>query len=64
MLERVLYNALLAGVSLRGDLFLYQAPLKTYGSFARQPEYGPNCCPTNMVRTLAALGNFPRSAGL
>ena len=58
VLERVLYNALLAGVSLRGDLFLYQAPLKTYGSFARQPEYGPNCCPTNMVRTLAALGNL------
>ena len=36
VLERTLYNALLVGVSLTGDTYLYQAPLRTYGSFARQ----------------------------
>jgi len=56
--ERILYNGLLAGVSLSGDRFLYQTPLKTYGSFARQPRFGPNCCPPNITRFLASMGNL------
>jgi hypothetical protein len=63
MLERILYNGLLAGVSLTGDTFLYQAPLKAYGSFARQPWFGPNCCPPNLARTLAHLGDFIYAVG-
>jgi len=58
VMERVLYNGLLVGVSLEGDTFLYQAPLKAYGSFARQPRFGPNCCPPNITRCLASLGNL------
>jgi uncharacterized protein len=58
VMERTLYNGLLTGVSLKGDTFLYQAPLKTYGSFARQPRFGPNCCPPNITRLLASMGNL------
>ncbi|MGB7438628.1 MAG: beta-L-arabinofuranosidase domain-containing protein [Candidatus Acidiferrum sp.] len=58
MMERILYNGLLAGVSLEGDTFLYQAPLKTYVGFTRQPRYGPNCCPPNITRLLAQLGTL------
>jgi hypothetical protein len=56
MLEHTLYNALLAGVSLRGDMFLYQAPLKAFAGFGRQAWFGPNCCPPNVARLLPQLG--------
>ena len=58
VLERTLYNALLVGVSLTGDTYLYQAPLRTYGSFARQRAFGPNCCPPNIARILPQLGGL------
>jgi DUF1680 family protein len=58
VLERVLYNGLLVGVSLSGDTYLYQAPLKACGSFARHPWFGPNCCPPNIARFLARMGDL------
>jgi uncharacterized protein len=58
VMERTLYNGLLAGISLSGDTFLYQAPLKAYGDFARYPHFGPNCCPPNITRFLASLGDL------
>jgi len=63
VLERTLYNAFLAGVSLRGDTYLYQAPLKTYGSFARQAWFGPNCCPPNLARLLPRIGGLIYAQG-
>ena len=62
MMERVLYNSLLAGVSLNGDRFLYQAPLKALSGFERQPWFGPNCCPPNITRLLAELGSLAYAA--
>lgn len=56
LMERILYNGLLAGVSLKGDTFLYQTPLKTFSEFSRQSFFGPNCCPPNITRLLAQLG--------
>ncbi len=58
VLERTLYNALLVGVSLAGDTYLYQAPLRAYGNFARQHAFGPNCCPPNIARILPQLGGL------
>jgi uncharacterized protein len=58
VMERILYNGLLTGVSVKGDTFLYQAPLKTYGDFARQARFGPNCCPPNITRLLASVGGL------
>jgi uncharacterized protein len=63
VLERTLYNAFLVGVSLRGDTYLYQAPLKTYGSFARQAWFGPNCCPPNVARLLPQIGGLIYAQG-
>jgi len=56
VLERILYNGFLAGVSLDGGKYLYQAPLRAYRGFSRQPWFGPNCCPPNLVRLLPQLG--------
>ena len=63
LMERTLYNAFLAGVSLGGDTYLYQTPLKTYGNFARQGWFGPNCCPPNVARLLPQLGNLIYAQG-
>ena len=58
MMERILYNGMLAGVSLSGDKFLYQAPLRAFPAFERQARFGPNCCPPNITRLLAELGTM------
>lgn len=58
VMERILYNGLLAGVSLSGNRFLYQTPLKATPDFGRQPWFGPNCCPPNITRLIAQLGGL------
>lgn len=58
VMERILYNGLLAGVSLSGNKFLYQTPLKATADFERQPWFGPNCCPPNITRLIAQLGSL------
>ena len=58
VLENVLYNGFLSGVSLDGNEYFYQNPLRTFGEFERHPWFGPNCCPPNVVRLLASLGKY------
>mgnify|MGYP005831401663 CR=1 FL=1 len=52
MLERTLYNALLSGVALSGDLFFYPNPLESFGQHHRNPWFGCACCPPNVARLL------------
>jgi DUF1680 family protein len=58
VMERVLYNALLDGVSLKGDRFFYQNPLKSFGNYERFDWINVPCCPPNLVRLLASLGSY------
>ncbi len=58
LVERVLYNGALAGVSLEGNKFFYVNPLASRGNHHRQSWYGCACCPTNVVRYVAALGDY------
>jgi len=58
VMERVLYNALLVGVSLAGDRFFYQNPLMSFGDYARFERINVPCCPPNVVRLLASLGSY------
>jgi len=62
VLERVLYNGFLSGVSLTGDAFFYPNPLEcdatykfNHGAVVRQPWFGCSCCPSNVVRFLPSL---------
>ncbi len=61
-LERVLYNAIPAGISLSGDRFFYQNPLvaNTDSRFPteRQAWFHCSCCPTNYCRFLPQVGSF------
>lgn len=55
--ETALYNGILSGVSLDGKKFFYVNPLTSRGDHHRSDWFGCACCPPNVTRTLAALGN-------
>lgn len=68
--ERALYNTVLAGIALDGKSFFYVNPLEVWppacmeGSSKkhvkpiRQKWFGVACCPPNIARTLASLGQY------
>jgi DUF1680 family protein len=58
VLERTLYNALLAGVSLDGTLFFYDNPLESNGEHTRSAWFKCACCPTNVARFLPSLPGY------
>jgi DUF1680 family protein len=62
VLERTLYNGLIAGVSLSGDRFFYPNPLESDGKYAfnqgaltRKPWFDCACCPGNTARFLPSI---------
>ena len=58
VLERSLYNGALDGLSLSGDRFFYGNPLATNGNYERREWFGTACCPANIARLIASLGNY------
>ncbi len=58
VMERSLYNAALAGVSLSGDRFFYVNPLESKGNHHRRAWFGCACCPSNICRFLPSLGGY------
>ena len=74
VVERALYNTVLAGVALDGKSFFYVNPLevwppacmdgtsKKHVKSVRQKWFGVACCPPNIARTLASLGHYIYSA--
>jgi hypothetical protein len=64
--ERTLYNAVLSGVSLDGDLYFYVNPLADNGETenlhrggpSRKPWHNVACCPPNVMRLVASLGHY------
>ena len=58
VLERVIYNGFLSGISIRGDEFFYPNPLASRGGYARSKWFGCSCCPVNVVRFIPQIGPF------
>jgi len=58
VLERSLYNGALDGLSLSGDRFFYGNPLASRGQHARREWFGTACCPANIARLVASLGDY------
>jgi len=58
VLERTLYNGLIAGVSLDGGSFFYPNPLQSTGQHQRQPWFGCACCPSNICRFIPSLPGY------
>jgi uncharacterized protein len=58
VLERSLYNGALAGLSLSGDRFFYGNPLASLGNHFRREWFGTACCPANIARLTASVGDY------
>ncbi len=58
VLEKSLYNGALDGLSLTGDRFFYGNPLASMGTHKRREWFGTACCPSNIARLIASLGNY------
>lgn len=58
VMERVLYNGFLSGVSLEGDSFFYTNPLESDGGHQRREYFDVACCPSNLARLMGQLPGF------
>ena len=65
VMERVMYNGILSGVSLDGTLFFYPNPLESDGRYrfnkgraGRAPWFGVACCPGNISRFLPSVPGY------
>jgi len=58
VLERSLYNGALDGLSLTGIHFFYGNPLASAGQHKRREWFGTACCPANIARLVASIGNY------
>jgi uncharacterized protein len=58
VLEKVLYNGLISGVSLSGDHFFYPNPLESMGQHARSAWFGCACCPSNICRFIPSIPGY------
>jgi DUF1680 family protein len=58
VMERAMYNGVLSGVSLDGEKFFYENPLASQGNHHRQAWFDCACCPPNLARLLASLGQY------
>lgn len=61
VMERSLYNGVISGVSLDGTAFFYENPLETNGTHHRKSWFGCACCPPNIARLVASLGEYAYS---
>jgi DUF1680 family protein len=58
LMELVLYNGVLASISLDGEEYFYVNPLASRGNHRRQKWFECACCPPNVARLLASLPGY------
>lgn len=74
IVERVIFNGMLSGISQDGRSFFYTNPLEidldfnhvskfipandTYPETARRAVFGCSCCPPNILRFIASIGGY------
>jgi len=63
MMELALYNGALCGLSLDGERFFYDNPLASHGEHRRWTWHRCPCCPPNIGRLIASLGQYAYSTG-
>ena len=58
LIERLLYNAMMVGQSIDGKEYTYDNPLVSYGKDKRSEWFRCACCPPNVARIIASLGDY------
>jgi DUF1680 family protein len=62
-MELALYNGALSGLALDGEHFFYDNPLASRGGHRRWTWHRCPCCPPNIGRLIASLGQYVYSTG-
>jgi DUF1680 family protein len=57
VLERILYNGAISGVSLEGNSFFYPNVLESEGTI-RNPWFQCSCCPSNITRFIPSVPGY------
>ncbi len=57
VLERILYNGSISGVSLEGNSFFYPNVLESEGT-RRNPWFSCSCCPSNITRFIPSVPGY------
>ena len=75
VMERALFNGVISGLALDGQSYFYVNPLRVrpeacdknpsrqFVKYRRQPWYGCACCPPNIARIVASLGEYAYHLG-
>jgi DUF1680 family protein len=66
LLERMLYNGVISGISLEGTEFFYPNPMESDGKYkfnhgvscTREAWFDCSCCPTNLIRFIPFIPNL------
>ncbi len=58
VMERALYNVILAAMAHQGDQFFARNLLESEGQHHRQPWFDCACCPPNVMRVLSSIGHY------
>ncbi len=58
VMERALYNGTVSGYSLAGNKFFYENPMASLGNHHRQDWFTCSCCPPNISRMIAGVGQY------
>ena len=61
VIERIIYNGFLSGISMSGDEFFYPNPLASAGGYRRSKWFGCSCCPVNVVRFIPQIAQYAYS---
>ncbi|MHA1154880.1 MAG: glycoside hydrolase family 127 protein [Candidatus Heimdallarchaeota archaeon] len=58
LLEWQVYNALSVGIGLNGTSYLYRNLLEASGNLSREAWFATPCCPSNVSRIWASIGQY------
>ncbi len=58
VVERVIYNGFLSGISMEGDRFFYPNRLESVHGASRAAWFGCACCPSNVVRFVPSIPGY------
>ncbi len=58
VLERIIYNGFLSGVSMEGNRFFYPNPLESFRGAARAEWFECACCPPNVLRFIPSIAGY------
>ena len=58
VIERIIYNGFLSGISISGDEFFYPNPQACRGGYKRSKWFDCSCCPVNIVRFIPQIAQY------